>query len=381
VQQVEAVLLHELSHIKRYDYLVNFIISIIHTVLYFNPFVKQFMKSIETERENCCDQLVLQFGYDKVGYASALLTLEKISAHSQVLAIAATGKNYLLNRIEKIVGMEKKKGFQMKQFAGVLAALFCIVAFNSILIIKEKKKAGNYSFAYSNVGNPFVLFSSEEEEAKSPVNSISPVPVVEPKHIASSTQEETTIEPSLIETHLMEEMPVPEPNDHFVQVAQDDVEASLTKEQKEQVATTLSATKKVMKTLQWKEIEVQIADAMTRQEKAKAQQEYKQEVEKINWENIEQNLKAQYETVNWNKINTNLSNAMTVIKLDSIQTSYNLILTQLEKAEKEIEKAKLSSCTPLPDVSVADIQKAKEEVKVKVETLKALRSNKKVVRL
>jgi hypothetical protein len=72
---------------------------------------------------------------------------------------------------------------------------------------------------------------------------------------------------------------------------------------------------------------------------------------------------------------------MTVIKLDSIQTSYNLILTQLEKAEKEIEKAKLSSCTPLPDVSVADIQKAKEEVKVKVETLKALRSNKKVVRL
>jgi hypothetical protein len=297
------------------------------------------------------------------------------------LAIAATGKNYLLNRIEKIVGMEKKKGFQMKQFAGVLAALFCIVAFNSILIIKEKKKAGNYSFAYSNVGNPFVLFSSEEEEAKSPVNSISPVPVVEPKHIASSTQEETTIEPSLIETHLMEEMPVPEPNDHFVQVAQDDVEASLTKEQKEQVATTLSATKKVMKTLQWKEIEVQIADAMTRQEKAKAQQEYKQEVEKINWENIEQNLKAQYETVNWNKINTNLSNAMTVIKLDSIQTSYNLILTQLEKAEKEIEKAKLSSCTPLPDVSVADIQKAKEEVKVKVETLKALRSNKKVVRL
>jgi bla regulator protein blaR1 len=381
VQQVEAVLLHELSHIKRYDYLVNFIISIIHTVLYFNPFVKQFMKSIETERENCCDQLVLQFGYDKVGYASALLTLEKISAHSQVLAIAATGKNYLLNRIEKIVGMEKKKGFQMKQFAGVLAALFCIVAFNSILIIKEKKKAGNYSFAYSNVGNPFVLFSSEEEEAKSPVNSISPVPVVEPKHIASSTQEETTIEPSLIETHLMEEMPVPEPNDHFVQVAQDDVEASLTKEQKEQVATTLSATKKVMKTLQWKEIEVQIADAMTRQEKAKAQQEYKQEVEKINWENIEQNLKAQYETVNWNKINTNLSNAMTVIKLDSIQTSYNLILTQLEKAEKEIEKAKLSSCTPLPDVSVADIQKAKEEVKVKVETLKALRSNKKVIRL
>src|SRR6476620_9740590 len=49
VQQVEAVLLHELSHIKRYDYLVNLVISIIHTILYFNPFVKQFMKNIEAE--------------------------------------------------------------------------------------------------------------------------------------------------------------------------------------------------------------------------------------------------------------------------------------------------------------------------------------------
>jgi bla regulator protein blaR1 len=176
-------------------------------------------------------------------------------------------------------------------------------------------------------------------------------------------------------------MPVPVPDDHFVQVAQDDVESSLTKEQKEQVASTLTATKKVMKTLQWKEIEAQIADAMTRQEKAMAQQEYKQEVERLNWENIEQNLKAQYEKVNWNKINTNLSNAMTVIKLDSIQTSYNLILTQLEKAEKEIEKANLSSCTPIPDASVEEIRKAREEVKVKVEVLKALRSNKKVIRL
>ncbi|RYZ28156.1 MAG: M56 family metallopeptidase, partial [Chitinophagaceae bacterium] len=65
--QVEAILLHELSHIRRYDYLVNFIVSIIHTLLYFNPFVKFFMNTIEAERETCCDELVLQFGYDKVG--------------------------------------------------------------------------------------------------------------------------------------------------------------------------------------------------------------------------------------------------------------------------------------------------------------------------
>lgn len=384
MQQVEAVLLHELSHIKRYDYLVNFMISIIHTVLYFNPFVKLFMKSIEAERENCCDQLVLQFGYDKVGYASALLTLEKISTHAQVLAIAATGKNYLLNRIEKIVGMEKKKGFQIRQFAGVLAALFCIVAFNSILIIKEKKKTGNYAFAYSNVGNPFALFSAADE-ASSPANSISPVPVTQTNHIAVvQKHEERSVDHVVIENQPAEPLLIAEQpgNNDFVQVAQDDVEASLTKEQKDRVASTVKATKKVMTNLQWKEIEVQIADAMTRREKAIAKQEFKKEVDNLNWKNIEQNLKAQYDEVDWNKINTNISSALTVITLDSIQTSYNLILSQLEKTEKEIAKAKASStCSPMPDASVDEIRKAKENMQVKLEILKALRSNKKVIKL
>ena len=92
--------------------------------------------------------------------------------------------------------------------------------------------------------------------------------------------------------------------------------------------------------LQWKEIETEIADAMDRQEKAMAQQEYQQEVEKINWENIEKNLKAQYEKVDWQKINLNLNHALNLIQLDSLSTQYSLILTQLEKSETEIEKAK-----------------------------------------
>ena len=75
MQQAEAVLLHELSHIKRCDYLVNLLLSIAHTLLYFNPFVRFFIRVAEDERENCCDQMVLQFGYDKMSYATALLSL------------------------------------------------------------------------------------------------------------------------------------------------------------------------------------------------------------------------------------------------------------------------------------------------------------------
>src|SRR4029077_2528611 len=54
-QQIEAVLLHELSHIKRYDYFINLLTRLIQTVLYFNPFVKAFVRIFEREREKSCD--------------------------------------------------------------------------------------------------------------------------------------------------------------------------------------------------------------------------------------------------------------------------------------------------------------------------------------
>jgi bla regulator protein blaR1 len=383
VLQVEAVLLHELSHIKRYDYLVNLVISIIHTVLYFNPFVKQFIKNIEAERESCCDELVLQFGYDKVSYAAALLTLEKAAtASTHILAIGATGKNSLLNRIEKIVGMEKKKRFQFSQLAGVLAALFCIIALNSVLIIKEKKRQGNYAFAYNTMANPFALFSSADESA-SAAEFISPVPVMPSKATVAiiSPVNEMSLYPKQRETVVPEEHSVDPQASNYIQVAQDDVDASLTQEQKQQVASTVAATKKVMKTLQWKEVETQIADAMTMKEKAMAQQQYNKELEKINWQHIEQNLKAQYEKIDWSRINTNLSNALTEIELDSMQTNYDQVLSQLEKVESEMSHAQLTTCSPIPDVSLSAIRDAKISLKVKLEKIKALKSDKKVIRL
>ena len=77
VHQLEAVILHELSHIKRNDYFINLLISIIETILFFNPFIALFIKIIKSERENCCDDFVLQYRYDPHSYASALLRLEQ----------------------------------------------------------------------------------------------------------------------------------------------------------------------------------------------------------------------------------------------------------------------------------------------------------------
>src|SRR2546423_675551 len=105
IQQVEAILLHELSHIRRNDYLVNLLIASIDIILFFNPFSRLFVRCIKTEREHSCDDLVMQFEYNAHTYASALLTIEQKRVMKLSLAMAATGRNnqLLLDRVKRIL--------------------------------------------------------------------------------------------------------------------------------------------------------------------------------------------------------------------------------------------------------------------------------------
>lgn len=380
VMQVEAVLLHELSHIKRYDYLVNLIISCIHTLLYFNPFVKLFIKNIEAERENCCDELVLQFGYDKVGYASALLTLEKVAVQKQVLAIAATGKNYLLNRIEKIVGMEKKnKGMKFNHLAGLIAALFCILAFNSVLIIKEEKKNRSI-LAYENFGTPFSLFHSDELNTD---HSITPLPFQKQQTLLAksgvSGQNNTVSFCEIVssagatETDELKDENILPPG--FTFVSQDDIDASLTKEEKQQVKTTVNATKQLLKS-QWSSVEQSIGDAMDTRELAIARQQYMREVEKINWDNMEKSMKAAYESTRLQNLNATIQTALAQAQFDSIQSNLDIMVNQFTKAKAETRTKAEVSCTPLPDCSVEELAKTQMQLRKQADSLRAAKTRK-----
>lgn len=127
-EQVEAILLHELAHIRRHDYLLNLVITVIETILFFNPFAQLITRHIKTERENSCDDFVLQFRYNPHAYASALLSLEK-QRMAPELAMAASGKTELLNRIRRILNVPGRpmnygqKLMAMLITAGILASL------------------------------------------------------------------------------------------------------------------------------------------------------------------------------------------------------------------------------------------------------------------
>lgn len=144
--QLEAVLLHELAHIKRYDYLVNIVLSVVEISLFFNPFTQLLSKSIRKERENSCDDWVLQFQYDASVYAQALLRIACLQS-APAFAMAATGKKgELLTRVKRMIG-EKENRFNYKKqllaFLIVTGILSSIAWLNPHSQQNNKPVAGN----------------------------------------------------------------------------------------------------------------------------------------------------------------------------------------------------------------------------------------------
>ena len=105
-QQLEAILAHELAHIRRHDYLVNLLQTLVETLLFYHPAVWWLSRRIRIERENCCDDLAVSLCGDPVAYASALADLESLRSETgptHHIAMAATGGS-LLQRIRRLLG-------------------------------------------------------------------------------------------------------------------------------------------------------------------------------------------------------------------------------------------------------------------------------------
>ena len=142
-EEIEAILLHELAHIKRNDYLVNIIQQVISILLFFNPCAQLINKIINEERENCCDDLVVKATADPIIYAKALLKLEQTRQNDWQLALAATGKKYhLLNRIERI--MKTKKQIPSLR-PTLLAMLILTVVIGAMALLKPEVAQGKIS--------------------------------------------------------------------------------------------------------------------------------------------------------------------------------------------------------------------------------------------
>jgi len=120
---LEAILAHELAHIRRHDYFVNLLQSAVEVLLFFHPAVWWLSAQVRAERENCCDDTAIALCGDPLFYARALAALEDLRPALQPnpsLALAATGGT-LMNRIRRILAPKLPPSPAAR--AGLVAAL------------------------------------------------------------------------------------------------------------------------------------------------------------------------------------------------------------------------------------------------------------------
>lgn len=104
--QVEALLLHELAHIRRYDYLVNIFQLALEVCFFYHPLFWLMSREARSRREFCCDDVVLQHTSQPLLYAQTLTDLQLSFVHSKNhFTMNATGKSHFAERILRIAGI------------------------------------------------------------------------------------------------------------------------------------------------------------------------------------------------------------------------------------------------------------------------------------
>lgn len=104
--EIEAVLIHELAHIRRRDYLVNMLQHLMEIVFFFNPAVLWISSLIKAERENCCDDITLKQTGDKAAYIRALISCQEFQSQTPKMAIGFSGRKNLLGRVSRMVSSD-----------------------------------------------------------------------------------------------------------------------------------------------------------------------------------------------------------------------------------------------------------------------------------
>src|SRR5215470_3560027 len=121
--QIEAVIAHELAHIRRLDAFVNLFQVVVESLLFFHPAVWWLNKRVRAERENCCDDIAVAACGNHLGYARALTTMEEWRA-TPSLSLAANG-GPVAARIARILGL---RHVSETRAAGLGAGFVCFGA-------------------------------------------------------------------------------------------------------------------------------------------------------------------------------------------------------------------------------------------------------------
>ena len=105
--QLEAILAHELAHIRRLDYLLNLLQAVIEVILFYHPAVWWIGRRMRAERERCCDDVAVGVLGNPIRYVEALAAVEGVRQPASGTAVAASGSGGrdLVDRVRRLLGL------------------------------------------------------------------------------------------------------------------------------------------------------------------------------------------------------------------------------------------------------------------------------------
>ena len=153
-EQLDAVLSHELEHIRRADYVWNLVQSLIETLFFYHPAVWWIGGKLREQREVCCDDAAIRNCDDPITYATALLSLEeqRRGVPNLSMALNGQGKGDLLARISRILGEKPESRLKARPVAFVLlpVMLLTLTAFAAAPVREAASKICPHSVASAN---------------------------------------------------------------------------------------------------------------------------------------------------------------------------------------------------------------------------------------
>ncbi|TFF37234.1 M56 family metallopeptidase [Mucilaginibacter psychrotolerans] len=178
---IEAILVHELAHIHRRDYLVNLLISSLEVIFFFNPAVLWLSALIRAERENCCDDMALAQTGSKTNYIKALVACHEYQADVPAYAMAFGGqKNHLLGRVQRMLS-NSNTSLSIAERAVLAVGLLMGVLFTAAFTNPDKVTQLVSKVTHTTVT---ITNNTETETAKTDTLKKKLPPASKPKNVA-----------------------------------------------------------------------------------------------------------------------------------------------------------------------------------------------------
>ncbi len=149
IDQIEAILAHEMAHIRRNDYLINLLKSLTEVVFFYHPAIWWISSMLETEREHCCDDTAIRICGNEKSLQTALLNLQEYEQNTIALAPALFNNNYkLLNRIMRMKTTNQFKHGIKGSLAGfvIIISGLIILATSTAFSPNLRDLPGDYAF-------------------------------------------------------------------------------------------------------------------------------------------------------------------------------------------------------------------------------------------